>query len=236
MAETQHTNASDDKAPTAKRDAEQAPGKGREAVQAEPRSFKGNGEGDTAAGELAQKAAETGRQLAESGRRAGREVADAWRGSLEPFTAMQMEMNRWFDDTFRQVAGFGFFPSALRSARPFVTSAAPLLGLPPTDVKETSEALVLSIELAGLTRDDIDIAIDGDLLTVSGHKAEERDEGSTAYRVSERRYGRFERSFIVPPDVDRGAIEARFKDGLLKIVMPRDSAAAAKRSKIAIKG
>jgi len=236
MAETPHTNASEDKAQITKRETETPAGKGgQQTVQGEVRSFKGNGEG-TAAGDIAQKAADAGQQLVETGRRAGREVADAWRGSLEPFTAMQMEMNRWVDDAFRQMTGFGFFPSALRSARPFAVSAAPLLGLPATDIKETGEAHVLSIELAGLTRDDIEIAIDGDLLTVSGHKTQEREDGSTSYRVSERRYGHFERSFMIPPDVKRSVIEAQFKDGLLKIVLPRDPAAAAKRSKVEIKG
>ena len=57
-----------------------------------------------------------------------------------------------------------------------------------------------------------------------------------AYRVSERRYGRFERSFPLPPDVDRGHIAAQFKDGVLKITLPKNPAAATPRSRIEIKG
>ena len=55
------------------------------------------------------------------------------------------------------------------------------------------------------------------------------------YRVSERRYGRFERSFPLPPDVDRGHIAA-LKDGVLKITLPKNPAAATPRSRIEIKG
>jgi len=238
MAETPQSPSSEEKAQTATRTADPTTRKGQQTLEGEPRSFKGNGDSHTgAAGELAQKADQTSQQLAETGWRAGREVADAWRGSLEPFAVMQMEMNRFIDDAFRQLSGFGFFPSALRSARPFAAvSAAPLLGLPATDIKATDKAYVLAVELPGLTRNDVDIAIDGDLLTVSGHKAEEREDASAAYRVSERRYGRFERSFAVPPDVDRKGIEAQFKDGVLKILLPRDGSAAGKRSKIEIRG
>ncbi len=234
MAETQHHPQSDAHA-RAEREAKT----GKQTVEGEPRSFKRDGNGartQSPAAEGIRQTAEAGRQVAETGRQAGREVMESWRSSLEPFQAMQMEFNRLFDDAFRNIAGFGLFPSALRAARPFATvSAAPLLGLPPADIKETDQAYILAIELPGLGKEDVEIAIDGDVLTVSGHKAEEREDAAAAYRVSERRYGRFERSFPIPPDVERADIEAQFRDGLLKITLPRDAAAAAERSRIEIK-
>ncbi|HLK26481.1 MAG TPA: Hsp20/alpha crystallin family protein [Caulobacteraceae bacterium] len=233
MADTPQTPQSEAHA----RAERQAKEKSQQTVEGEPRSFRGDGEGESPAAEGIRQAGEAGRQLADTGRRAGREVMESWRSSFEPFQAMQMEFSRLFDDAFRQFAGFGLFPSPLRAARPFAgISPAPLFGLPATDVKETDAAHVLAIELPGLSRDDVDITLDGDVLTVSGHKSEEREDGSTAYRVSERRYGRFERSFPIPPDVQRSAIEAEFKDGLLKITLPRDPAATARRSRIEIKG
>ncbi len=236
MAETPTSTAN-----TQQRETEAQPArKGQPAVEGEQRTFAGNGAGQAATqaanqgAELAHKAAETGRQLAETGRRAGREMAESWRGTLEPFTAMQMEMNRWFEDAFRHMTGFGFFP-AMRAARPFAAAgAAPLLGLPATDIRESDQAYALVIELPGLGREDVEIGLDGDVITVSGHKAEEREDATAAYRVSERRYGRFERSFPIPADVERGRIEAAFKDGLLKITLPRNAAAAPKRAKIEI--
>jgi HSP20 family protein len=54
--------------------------------------------------------------------------------------------------------------------------------------------------------------------------------------MSERRYGRFERVFPLPPDVDRDRIEARFRDGLLKVTLPKNPAAAPERARIEIKG
>ncbi|HUO11275.1 MAG TPA: Hsp20/alpha crystallin family protein [Caulobacteraceae bacterium] len=164
-----------------------------------------------------------------------RSLAEMRRSALDPLLAMQYDVTRWFDDLWRQT--FGFRHS---SALPFGAlrgfGAAGLFGLPPTDVRETTDAHVLAIELPGLTRQDVDISIDGDSLVVSGHKAEENDGGGSTYRISERRFGRFERAFPLPPDVDRGKIEARFQDGVLKITLPKDPAAGPSRSRIEIKG
>ncbi|HLI66016.1 MAG TPA: Hsp20/alpha crystallin family protein, partial [Caulobacteraceae bacterium] len=155
---------------------------------------------------------------------------------LDPLAEMQMEMNRWFDEAVRHMAGFGFFPPLL-AARPFAgASPAPLFGLPPTDVKETKDAYVLAVELPGLAREDVEVALDGDRITLCGHKAEDRAEATASYRISERRFGHFERSFPIPDDVARSEIEAAFKDGLLKITLPRQEAASAKRSRIEIHG
>jgi HSP20 family protein len=227
MAETPHsTTGADNKAQSQQRSGQN----GGQAVEGEGRTFQQK------TGELAHEAAQTGRQMAETGRRAGREVAESWRASMEPFAAMQMDMNRWFDDAFRQVAGFGLFP-ALRAARPFAAQgAAPLFGLPPTDIKETDQAYLLDVELPGLTREDVEISIDGDMLSVCGHKAETREDAAAAYRISERRFGRFERSFPIPPDVERDKIAAEFRDGVLKITLPRNAEAAPNKSKIEIKG
>jgi HSP20 family protein len=144
-------------------------------------------------------------------------------------------MHRWFDDLWRQATGLGAFP-ALRPARPFgALGAAPMLGLPPTDMKETPDAYVLSAELPGLNRDDVDIQMRGDLLLITGQKAEEKDDVGCAYRISERRFGRFDRSFPIPADVERNRIEAGFRDGVLTVTLPKTAAAAQDRTRIEIK-
>lgn len=210
---------------------------------AEQRSFAaGEGAPSAAADEavgtardLSELAAHATREAAERGRQAASEVATSWRGAFVPFFAMQMEMHRWFDDLWRQATGLGAFP-ALRPARTFgALGAAPMLGLPPIDVKETQDAYLLSVELPGLTRDDVDIQMQGDLLLVTGHKAEEKDDVGCAYRISERRFGRFDRSFPIPPDVDRNRIEAGFRDGVLTVTLPKTAVAAQDRTKVEIK-
>jgi HSP20 family protein len=207
---------------------------------AEPRSFDQTRGGQGAAAETfaeaTQPLVEGGRQLAEQSRRASRQVADTWRQAVDPFLAMQFEVSQWFDDMFRHTFGFRHAPAA-HPFRPIGLGAVSLFGLPPADMKETESAHILALELPGLTRQDVDLSIEGDTLVVSGHKAEESgDDASATYRVSERRYGRFERSFPLPPDVDRTRIEAQFKDGVLKITLPKNPAAATPRARIEIKG
>jgi HSP20 family protein len=205
----------------------------------EARSFDQTRSGQGAAAEALTQATqplvEGGRQLAEQSRRASRQVADSWRQAVDPLLAMQFEMSQWFDDMFRHTFGFRQAPST-HPLRPFGLSAVSLFGLPPTDMKETDDAHILAVELPGLTREDVDLTIDGDSLVICGHKAEETNDASATYRVSERRYGRFERSFPLPPDVDRGRIAAEFKDGVLKVTLPKNPAAATPRSRIEIKG
>ncbi|MGH6958559.1 MAG: Hsp20/alpha crystallin family protein [Caulobacteraceae bacterium] len=214
---------------------------GRAGAAPEPRSFEQGrgGQGRAQHGEGGQNAAQAladgGRQVVEQSRRAGRQMSDAWRQTMDPLLAMQFDISQWFDDVFRQTFGFRTAPSA-HPLRPLAhLSAAGLLGLPPADLKETEGAHMLAIELPGLTKDDVDLSIVGDTLVVCGHKAEENDDASSTYRVSERRYGRFERAFPLPPDVERDRIEAQFRDGVLKIALPKNKEAAQPRSRIEIK-
>jgi HSP20 family protein len=188
-----------------------------------------------AAARAAQSAGDGGRQLVEQGRRAGQQVAEAWRGAVDPFMALQYDMTRWFDDLWRQTFGFRP-PTASHPLRPFASFApGGLFGLPPADLRESDGGLRLAIELPGLTRDDIDVSIHGDALVVCGCKTEESDDANATYRVSERRFGRFERVFPLPPDVDRGKIEAQFRDGVLKIELPKDPDATPRRNRIEIR-
>jgi HSP20 family protein len=198
------------------------------------RSGAANASADAIA-QATQPIAEGGRQIAEQGRRASRQMADAWRQAVDPLLAMQFDMSQWFDDMFRQTFGVRAAPGA-HPLRPLAhLSAAHLFGMPPADFRETQAAHLLAIELPGLTRDDVDVSIDGDTLVVCGQKTEESDDASATYRVSERRYGRFERAFPLPPDVDRARIDAQFRDGLLKITLPKTASAAQQRARIDIR-
>jgi HSP20 family protein len=225
------------------KEAQQGGARARQTVESERRTFaagvdaaRQTGDQAISAGQdMARRGAEAGRDLAQSGRVAGREAADLWRGAMEPFIAMQMDMNRWFEDLWRQTTGMSALPG-FRTPRAFSAGAAGLFGLPATDVKETDGAYLLSVELPGLVREDVDLAVAGDLLTVSGHKAEASSDKGGAYRVSERRFGRFERSFPIPPDVDRAKIGAAFRNGVLEIDLPKSEAAARRSEKIEIKG
>jgi HSP20 family protein len=213
------------------------------AATSEPRSFDQSktGGGSARGGEAAdaisragEQMAEGGRQLAEQGRRTGRQMAEAWRQAVDPFLTMQYDMSQWFDDMFRQTFGFRTAPMAHPLRPMHHLSPVSLFGLPPADLKETEGAHLLALELPGLKREDVDLTIEGDALVVCGHKTEENEDASATYRVSERRFGRFERVFPLPPDVERGKIAAQFKDGVLKITLPKSAEAKQPKSRIEI--
>jgi len=209
------------------------------APTAEPRSFEETGSGQGLSAEALARAtqplAEGARQLAEQSRQASRQVADSWRQAVDPLLAMQFEVSQWFDEMFRHAFGFRHGASA-NPLRPVGLSPASFFGLPPADMREAAQAYTLAVELPGLALADIELRLDGDVLVVSGHKSEEVDDASAAYRVSERRYGRFERSFPLPPDVERERIAAQFKDGVLKVTLPKSASATPRGARIEVKG
>ncbi|MBC6982306.1 Hsp20/alpha crystallin family protein [Caulobacter sp. 17J80-11] len=170
-----------------------------------------------------------GRDLAQSGRRAADRGAEMWRQSMHPLALMQSEMSRWFDDLWRQGwTGGATTPAGFRGAGG--------LGFPTADLRETDRAYMLAVELPGLKPEDVEVSVDGDMLTVRGAKSEERDEGEGAWHVSERRFGRFERMFQLPRDVDAGDIQASCRHGVLRVTLPKRGGAPESRRRIEVKG
>jgi len=104
--------------------------------------------------------------------------------------------------------------------------------VPPVDVVEEPERLVFRAEIPGVAREDIDIKFENGTLTLRGEKKTEQEiQGETTHRV-ERFYGSFARSFVLPATIDAGKIQARYKDGVLELVLPK--AEVAKPRKIQI--
>jgi HSP20 family protein len=188
-------------------------------AHAEPASFRRDGETgpEPASMASARDLIEAGREIASARREAALAGADLWSRSFEPFYAFQSGMMRWFDDLWREAAS-GLHPA--QPARAF--SVAPFLGLPPVDVKETADAYILSVEVPGLSEQDVKVTVEGDVLTLRGHKSQDRDEATSTYRLSERRFGRFERTFRLPQGVARDRFDASIRDGVLKVVLPKN--------------
>jgi HSP20 family protein len=102
------------------------------------------------------------------------------------------------------------------------------------DLHETDDAYLVSVDIPGIRKEDVDIDVSGNTLTVRGERKEEyggENGGRSTY--SERRYGMFERSFTLPKDVDPDRVEATCESGVLHVMVPK--AAEAKRHKVTIK-
>ena len=103
--------------------------------------------------------------------------------------------------------------------------------LPPVDISETEDALVLRLEVPGMDKKDINISVSEGILTVTGEKKIETEEKETCH-CRERCYGSFSRSICLPFDVDTDKVDATFKDGVLKITLPRSEAAKPKHIEV----
>lgn len=153
------------------------------------------------------------RSLLPSGRR---ELARA----DEPFAALQRNINRMFDDTFRAWPTF---------AGKDVGSVVPSM-----DVKETDTAFEVTVELPGVEQKDLQVTYANGDLTIKGEKKSEKTESKEGYQLSERSYGSFLRSLSID-EVDADKIEAGFGNGVLKVTLPKAPSARAKAKTITIK-
>ena len=104
--------------------------------------------------------------------------------------------------------------------------------LPPVDIFQDQDNLVLRAELPGVDKDNIDVRVENGVLTLQGDRKTETDlDDKNAFR-RERIFGRFARSFTLPTTVDATRITAKYRDGLLEIVLPKAEAAKPKRVEI----
>jgi HSP20 family molecular chaperone IbpA len=92
---------------------------------------------------------------------------------------------------------------------------------PPTDIYETREMLVIKMELAGVSLDNIEVLLEDNQLVVSGCRQEGDSSGKEHYHLMEIHYGKFKRVFVLPRNIARGKISASFDRGFLKILIPR---------------
>lgn len=108
--------------------------------------------------------------------------------------------------------------------------------LPPVDIAEDKDRIVLTAELPGFREDQIEIQMEGGVLTLRGErKFEDEKEGRNYHRV-ERSYGQFVRSFTLPNNVNREGIKASFSDGLLEIELPKREEAKPRQIRISSAG
>jgi HSP20 family protein len=104
--------------------------------------------------------------------------------------------------------------------------------IPPVDIVEEKDRILLTAELPGFKDNDIQIQMEGGVLTLRGErKSEAEKEGRTFHRM-ERSYGQFVRSFTLPNNVDRENVKASFANGLLEIELPKREEAKPRQIKI----
>ena len=106
---------------------------------------------------------------------------------------------------------------------------------PRLDVSETDKAIEIIADLPGMEKKDINVSLEDDLLTIKGERKQEKEKSGQHYHSIERRYGSFYRSLRLPTEVQGTKINASFKDGVLKITLPKVKKAKKKVAQIEVK-
>ena len=117
-----------------------------------------------------------------------------------------------------------------RLTREWSSGAAIDRWVPLADVEETDDAYVVELELPGAVRDDVDVEIDGRVLTVSGEVREKERRGILHRRA--RRLGRFHHSLTLPGVLDEEHVEAELRDGVLTVRLPKSEATRRRRIQV----
>ncbi|MGD0798973.1 MAG: Hsp20/alpha crystallin family protein [Acidobacteriaceae bacterium] len=106
--------------------------------------------------------------------------------------------------------------------------------IPPVDVYEDAQQLVLKLEVPGIKQEDLDVRLENQTLTIKGERKFEKDEKQENFHRIERRYGSFVRSFTLPETVDASAAKANYDAGVLTISLAKKEAAKPKQVKVEI--
>ena len=106
--------------------------------------------------------------------------------------------------------------------------------LPSVDVSETKNDIVVKAELPGMDPKDIDVSLSDGHLMIKGQKKHEKEEKDEDYHFVERSYGSFVRAVHLPKQVKNEKISASYKNGVLKIVLPKSEEAKTKEVKIKV--
>jgi HSP20 family protein len=139
-----------------------------------------------------------------------RRVSNVWNTGID----------RWFDN---------FLNSDLRLSDDISTVQ------PVVNVEETENEYLISAELPGIDKKDINISIEDNILSLSGEKKSESKTDEKNYHRFERSYGKFCRSFDLPNSIDRENIDASYKNGVLNIILPKAEEAKPKQIEVKVK-
>jgi HSP20 family protein len=165
------------------------------------------------------------RDLIPWSRNDGNQVPSVFRdGERDPFLSLHREVNRLFDDFFR---GFGSNLPSLAGGSAFGG------GWPSVEIFNGEKEIKVTAEVPGLEEKDIEVLLDDGVLTLKGEKRSETEDKDRQF--SERYYGRFERRIPVGYKVKEDEVDARFKNGVLTVTLPKTEKAQSQVKRIAIK-
>jgi HSP20 family protein len=143
-----------------------------------------------------------------------------------PFEALHRQMDRLFEDF---LGSFDAIPHG-----PALRGGSGGLVMPRFDITESDDAIEVKAELPGMDEKDIQVTLDDDALTIKGEKKQEKEEKQKNYYMSELSYGQFQRVVPLPCAIDRDKAKATFKNGVLRLSVPKTAEAKSRSRTIKI--
>lgn len=138
------------------------------------------------------------------------------------FASLQRDVNRLFEDVTRGV-----------STR-FAPARGESIWAPDLDVKHAANEVIVSLDLPGMDEKDVEISVRDDVVTIKGERRSEKAEKGESWEITERSYGRFERSLQLPFKIDDKKVTAAYQKGVLTVRVPKPAEAKATETKIPI--
>ncbi|HVN94803.1 MAG TPA: Hsp20/alpha crystallin family protein [Syntrophorhabdaceae bacterium] len=136
------------------------------------------------------------------------------------------DMERWFEDVFRRP--FSLF------GHPFPRFSQAEEIVPSIDILKDKDDIVVKAELPGVKKEDIDVTLTEDTITISGEKKNEQEVKKKDYYHYESSYGSFSRTFNLPAKVQSDKAKTKIKDGILEIRIPKTEEAKKKEVKVKV--
>ncbi len=146
--------------------------------------------------------------------------------SLIKWRKLQSELGNDVFDWGHPFFGLSFFP-LIKEGDAGNGNVSPAL-----DVIKNNEKVIVKADIPGLKKEDIQIFLDRNVLTVSGERKQEKSLEEEVYRRIERFCGAFERRIVLDSDVDAAGVEAKYKEGVLEIVLPKSKESKERRVEI----
>lgn len=125
-------------------------------------------------------------------------------------TSFSALVDRFFNDSITRAGGSTFIPK--------------------TDVVETANAYEVHLALPGVNKEDFNIEVNDNYLTISGERKFQNEKKDKNYHAIETHYGSFSRSFTLPENIDASKINAKYNNGILEVTIPKDEKKALKQT------
>lgn len=161
--------------------------------------------------------------LKQTSKNIGREISRAWENLSEGWRELLSRSSDALTHFGRQKSGKDEDKKEAGALATF-----PHWSLLAGEVEETPTDIVVRVEIPGMDKEDCRITIEGNVLHLSGEKHLERETHDSTYHVMERAYGAFERAIPLPRNVNMDKAEARYKNGVLTVRLPKEDSGKAK--------